>query len=122
MTPPIFVFGSNLAGRHGAGAALFARQNRGAVYGKGIGHHGNSYAIPTKDFDIRTIPLWEIANYVSTFLGYATSNPDFQFEVTKIGCGLAGYTEQQIAPMFAGAPQNCQMPAGWREIMGQVKT
>lgn len=109
----IFVFGSNLAGRHGKGAALFARKNYGAVYGVGIGRTGNSFAIPTKDHNIKTLPLSEIRKYVNIFLDYAKGNPDLQFEVTKIGCGLAGYTEDQIAPMFAEATSNCHLPEGW---------
>jgi hypothetical protein len=110
----IFVFGSNLAGRHGAGAALFARQNHGAIYGQGIGRQGNSYAIPTKDFSIHTLPLNHIRDYVNEFLQYARANPELQFQVTRIGCGLAGYTDSDIAPMFKGAPANCHLPEGWR--------
>jgi len=111
---PIFVFGSNLAGRHGKGAALFARQQRGAVYGVGVGRTGNAYAIPTKDEAIRTLPLDRIAPYVAAFLEYARDNPDLNFEVTRIGCGLAGYTDEQISPMFRAAPPNCLLPVGWR--------
>lgn len=110
----IFVFGSNLAGRHGKGAALFARQNHGAVYGVGAGRTGNSYAIPTKDENLRTLPLGTIGHYVDQFINYALDNLDLEFEVTKIGCGLAGYKESQIAPMFVGAPDNCHLPEGWR--------
>mgnify|MGYP005807985861 CR=1 FL=1 len=88
---PVFVFGSNLAGRHGKGAALWARQNRGAIYGKGMGLHGNSYAIPTKDERIRTLPLSMIADFVGCFLADARSRPDLTFQLTPIGCGLAGY-------------------------------
>lgn len=111
----IFVFGSNLAGRHGKGAALFAKQHHGAVYGVGIGHTGNAFAIPTKDEKIRTLPLDRIHVYVQDFLTYARNNPTLEFEVTKIGCGLAGYQEHQIAPMFAGAPMNCHLPDFWRK-------
>lgn len=110
----IFVFGSNLAGRHGKGAALFARQNHGAVYGVGVGRTGNSYAIPTKDEYIRTLPLDRIKPYVDEFISYARHNPELQFQVTKVGCGLAGYKESQITPMFAQAPDNCCLPEGWR--------
>lgn len=111
---PIFVFGSNLAGRHGKGAAFTAKRSFGAVYGVGVGHTGNAYAIPTKDRNIRTLPLSEIRKYVEGFVIYAEQNPTLMFTVTKIGCGLAGYTEEQIAPMFANAPQNCVLPTGWR--------
>ena len=113
----IFVFGSNLAGRHGKGAALFARKNHAAVYGQGKGRQGNSYAIPTKDHSIQTLPLAAIQRHVQTFLEYASGpqNSTLEFEVTKIGCGLAGYTEEQIAPMFLNAPANCHLPKGWRK-------
>ena len=110
----IFVFGSNLAGRHGKGAALCARNLCGAKYGVGVGRTGNAYAIPTKDEQIKTLPLSRIAEYVSEFLDYATAHPELEFEVTRIGCGLAGYKEDQVAPMFATAPMNCHLPAGWR--------
>lgn len=113
MTNRIFVFGSNLAGRHGKGAALFARQNRGAIYGQGKGLQGQSYAIPTKDKNISTLPLTEISIYVSEFVIFAQSRPDLEFEVTKIGCGLAGYSEAQIAPLFINVPKNVFLPEGW---------
>jgi hypothetical protein len=110
---PVFVFGSNLAGRHGKGAALFAFQHRGALYGKGFGRQGNSYAIPTKDSRFRTLSLEEIAQAVQLFLRYAEQHPELTFEVTRIGCGLAGYYDEQIAPMFRGAPDNCILPKEW---------
>jgi hypothetical protein len=109
----IFVFGSNLAGRHGKGAALHARRNCGAIYGQGTGRQGQSYAIPTKDKQIRTLPLYLIAAYVGDFLFYANSHPELQFVVTRIGCGLAGYRDEQIAPMFKGAPSNCRFDPAW---------
>lgn len=110
----IFVFGSNLAGRHGKGAALYARKHHGAVYGVGVGRTGNAYAIPTKDERLQTMPLNAIAAFVSHFIEYATLHPELKFEVTRIGCGLAGYRDDQIAPMFRGAPANCLLPEGWR--------
>lgn len=109
----VFVFGSNLAGRHGKGAALHARQHYGAVYGVGEGPTGNSYAIPTKDAKIRTLPLEAIQRAVTRFLEYAKANHTKHFHVTRIGCGLAGYTDEQIGPMFKGAPSNCVLPDGW---------
>lgn len=111
----IFVFGSNLAGRHGAGAAKFALENHGAKYGTGWGHVGNSFAIPTKDEHIKTLPLTKIKFYVDQFIGYAKSNPKLTFQVTAIGTGLAGYKHSDIAPMFKDAPANCILPAGWRD-------
>lgn len=110
----IFVFGSNLAGRHGAGAALCARYEHGAVYGVGSGRTGNAYAIPTKDSLLRPLSLPEIQENVSEFIAYAEASPELEFEVTKVGCGLAGYKECQIKPMFKAAPANCFLPAGWR--------
>ncbi|WP_332107419.1 A1S_2505 family phage non-structural protein [Variovorax sp. RA8] len=111
---PVFVFGSNTHGRHGKGAALFARQQRGAIYGQGEGLQGNSYAIPTKgqrqDRVLFTLPLEQIRAGVDRFLAFAASRPELQFEVTPIGCGHAGYRPAEIAPMFENAPANCQLP------------
>lgn len=113
--PSIFVFGSNLAGRHGKGAALHARQHHGAIYGQGIGLQGNSYAIPTKNHQIQTLPLEAIQIYINEFIGFAKANPDLHFQVTAIGTGLAGYSHNQIGPMFAKSPNNCTLPAEWQE-------
>lgn len=107
---PCFVFGSNEAGRHGKGAALWARQHRGAILGQGEGHQGNSYAIPTKSATLRTLPVPVIREYVRKFLQFAWSRPDMLFQITPIGCGLAGLKPDQVAPMFKGAPPNCLMP------------
>lgn len=114
---PIFVFGSNLAGRHGAGAAKDAVKYYGARYGKGEGHHGCSYAIPTKDKNLNPLPLDEIRRYVRRFLGYAALYSHLTFRVTRVGCGLAGYKDEQIAPMFSKATNNCILPKEWIEIM-----
>lgn len=111
----IFVFGSNLAGRHGKGAALYAKQHHSAIYGQGIGAQGNSYAIPTKDAKLNTLSLETINIHVMEFIHYAEGKPELEFEVTRIGCGLAGYTDDQISPMFTGAPANCKLPEGWRK-------
>jgi len=115
----IFVFGSNLAGRHGKGAALYARRYHGAIYGQGVGLQGSSYAIPTKDERIRTLPLSQILPYVEEFLEFARSHPDIEFQVTRIGCGLAGYKDEHIAPMFRGAPSNCVLAPEWQEVLGE---
>lgn len=112
MPRTIFVFGSNLAGRHGKGAALFARQKCGATYGQGEGLQGDSYAIPTKDAQLRTLPLSEVQKHVETFLDFARQFNAI-FTVTRIGCGLAGYQDADIAPMFAAAQPNCILPDGW---------
>lgn len=113
---PVFVFGSNLAGRHGAGSAKAAREQHGAEPGVGEGCTGNAYAIPTKDEQLRVLPLEHIAFCVATFLRHAERHPDTTFTVVKIGCGLAGYEEADIAPMFAHAPANCELPEGWRPV------
>ena len=89
---------------------MWARQNRSARYGQGEGWQGNSYAIPTKDRDLRSLPLADIAAGVETFLSYARANPLEAFELTPIGCGLAGYKPADIAPMFAQAPPNVILP------------
>lgn len=114
MSKAIFVFGSNLAGRHGKGAAVEARQTYGAVYGEGRGRTGNAYAIPTKDEKLNPLILEHIENNVTEFLDYARDHPSLVFKVTKIGCGLAGYKEEDIKPFFANAPLNCELPLGWR--------
>ncbi|WP_298952075.1 hypothetical protein [uncultured Methylobacterium sp.] len=109
----VFVFGSNLAGRHGKGAALTAKLRHGAIQGQGEGLQGQSYGIPTKDESVRTLPLDRIEWHVIRFLQFARDRPDFRFFVTRIGCGLAGYHDDEIAPFFAAAPDNCILPAGW---------
>lgn len=114
MKNNIFVFGSNLAGRHGKGAALTAYRTHGAIYGQGMGLQGNSYAIPTKDEQLNILPLHKIQKYVDTFIRFAKLNPDKTFQVTRIGCGLAGYDDVDIAPFFKNAPDNCILPVGWR--------
>ena len=116
LEPSIFVFGSNLAGRHGKGAALTALQHYGAVYGQGEGLQGQSYAIPTKDFQLKPLPLTSIENHVRVFLDFARSRPHWSFYVTAIGCGLAGYHDAEIAPFFKDAPENCELPHGWRYL------
>lgn len=125
---PIFVFGSNMAGRHGKGAALFAKRNYGAKQGVGEGRTGNAYAIPTKyqvsDTDTRllVLPLDRIADSVARFIRYALDYPELEFHVTAIGTGLAGYSHYQIAPMFAGAPPNCKIPEPWLKSFKDTKT
>lgn len=108
----IFVFGSNLRGRHGAGAALAAAELYGAVEGVGKGLQGRSYAIPTKDAYIRTLSLSEIETYVKEFVKFTHDNPELMFMVTPVGTGLAGYSHHEIAPMFKGVI-NCWLPLPW---------
>jgi hypothetical protein len=109
----IFVFGSNLAGRHGAGAARHAVEHHGARYGVGEGLQGNSYAIPTKDRNLRPLPLPAIAEAVCRFLAFADEHRELRFYMTKVGCGLAGYRSEDIAPMFRLVPQNVVLPVDW---------
>lgn len=110
----IFVFGSNEAGRHGAGAAKAAVDFYGAKYGNGFGLQGRSYAIPTKDEHIETLPLNVIEAYVEIFLEFVRLNPDKKFFMTRIGCVLAGYDDYQIAPLFVDAPTNINFPEDWK--------
>lgn len=95
-----FVFGSNLAGRHGAGSAKAAVDYYGATYGTGVGVSGNTYAIPTKDEHIVSMELDEIKPYVEEFIRYAKEHQNIDFHVVMIGCGLAGFTNEQMAPLF----------------------
>ncbi len=113
----VFVFGSNLAGKHGKGAARAAAVNFGAINGVGIGPQGNSYAIPTKDKFIQTLSKKVIHLYVNDFLDYARRNPDTKFFVTRIGCVLAGYQDEDIAPLFKPAPDNCSFAEEWRNYL-----
>jgi len=112
----VFVFGSNVAGIHGAGAALQARKKFNARLGVGEGPTGQCYAIPTKDKNIRTRSLQEIEVSVRTFLAHANKHRELEFIVSAIGCGLAGYAPHQIAPMFAGHPDNVIIPECFASI------
>ena len=94
----VFVFGSNLAGMHGGGAAYIAFQKFGAVMGCGVGLRGQSYAIPTMQGGVETIKP-----YVDEFITFAKSRPDLFFYVTRIGCGIAGFRDRDIAPLFKDA-------------------
>ena len=94
----VFVFGSNLAGMHGAGAAYVAFQKFGAVMGCGVGLRGQSYAIPTMQGGVETIKP-----YVDEFIAFAKAHPEFFFYVTRIGCGIAGFRDWEIAPLFTEA-------------------
>lgn len=94
----VFVFGSNLAGMHAGGAARLAADRFGAVWGQGVGLQGQSYAIPTMQGGVETI-----RPYVDEFIGFARSHPELTFYVTRIGCGIAGFTVKEIAPLFSEA-------------------
>ena len=94
----IFVFGSNLQGAHGGGAAWLAYDKFGAVWGQGVGLQGQSYGIPTMQGGVETIEP-----YVTEFIRFAKAHPELIFLVTRIGCGIAGFTPKQIAPLFYDA-------------------
>jgi hypothetical protein len=94
----IFVFGSNLAGMHGGGAAYAAWRKFGAIMGQGVGLQGQSYGIPTMQGGVDTIKP-----YVDEFITFAKDHPELFFYVTRIGCGIAGFRDEEIAPLFAAA-------------------
>ena len=106
----IFVFGSNLQGMHGGGAARIAYQKFGAIMGQGVGLQGHSYGIPTMQGGVETI-----RPYVDEFITFAKEHPAMTFLVTRIGCGIAGFTDDEIAPLFTGAHgvENVVLPEGW---------
>lgn len=123
MNGEIFVFGSNLAGRHGKGAALVAKNEFNAINGRAegyqyqettyIGPTRHCYAIPTKDEHIQTLPLNRIRIYVHTFVKFSKRS-QATFFVTRVGCRLAGYKDEDIAPMFAECGDNVIFPEEWR--------
>jgi hypothetical protein len=113
----IFTFGSNLSGIHGAGAARYALEKKGARMGKGMGLQGLSYALPTKGLNITFLPFARVANYVEMFIIFARKHPNLEFQVTQIGCGLAGFTKEQIAPLFKGSPSNCYFDLEWQPLL-----
>lgn len=115
----VFVFGSNLSGIHGGGAARAAHREYGAVWGVAEGLTGHSYAIPTVQEGIAgPLTLEEIDQAARRFLDFATAHPEIQFFVTRIGCGLAGHKDADVAPMFASAPNNCSLPDTWKHVCG----
>ena len=91
----IFVFGSNLEGMHGGGAARLAYNKFGAIWGQGVGLQGQSYGIPTMHGGVE-----DIKPYVDEFIEFAKSHPELTFLVTRIGCGIAGFRDEEIAPLF----------------------
>ena len=110
----IFVFGSNLQGSHGGGAAAIAAKQFGAIWGQGVGLQGQSYGIPTMHGGIE-----EIKPYVDEFIEFAKQNPNLKFLVTRIGCGIAGFTEEEIAPLFAEGVnvENVYLPDTFLDII-----
>lgn len=110
----VFVFGSNLAGMHAGGAARIACRCFGAVWGQGVGLQGQSYAIPTMQGGVETI-----RPYVDEFIDFARRHPHLKFLVTEIGCGIAGFTPEEIAPLFAAAVsvENIWLPARFWKVL-----
>lgn len=111
-----FVFGANLRGRHGAGAALTAVQHFGAIEGQAQGLMGQSYGIATRDYYIKTLPLAAISKNIQSFIGFSHMHPNLRFFITPIGCGHAGYEPHQIAPLFYGIRDNCAIPLSWMQF------
>ncbi len=114
----IFVFGSNLGGYHGGGAAAIALRKFGAIWGQGVGLQGQSYAIPTMQGGVETIKP-----YVDEFIAFATEHPELKFYVTRIGCGIAGFRDEEIAPLFAAALEMPQviLPESFVQLLEQNK-
>lgn len=112
----IFVFGSNLAGSHGGGAARIAFEEFGAIWGQGVGMQGKCYAIPTMQGGVETI-----RPYVDEFISFARTHPEYTFLVTRIACGIAGFHPHEIAPLFADAVEieNVILPEDFVEIINQ---
>ena len=112
----IFVFGSNLAGAHGGGAARLAYNSFGAVWGQGVGLQGQSYAIPTMQGGVETIKP-----YVDKFIAFAQQHPELKFLVTRIGCGIAAFTSKDIAPLFQNAidQENVILPKDFVEVLAR---
>ena len=110
----IFVFGSNLSGSHGGGAAWLAYKRFGAVWGQGVGLQGQSYGIPTMQGGVETI-----RPYVDEFIAFAKVHPELTFLVTKIGCGIAGFSVEEIAPLFSEAidVENILLPRDFVELL-----
>ena len=110
----IFVFGSNLAGAHGGGAARLAYNHFGAVWGQGVGLQGQSYAIPTMQGGVETIKP-----YVDEFIAFAREHRELTFLVTRIGCGIAGFRDEEIAPLFREAldEENILLPETFVEAL-----
>jgi hypothetical protein len=117
----VFVFGGNEGGKHGAGAARYAFEKFGAVYGQGFGFQGRSFSIPTKNWKIETLPLSIIGFYVDRFVAFAECRSDLVFFVTKLGMGLAGLRADEIAPLFAAASKlpNVILPREFWEVLSK---
>jgi hypothetical protein len=115
----IFVFGSNYAGIHGAGAAKEASNRFGAQWGDCCGLQGNSFAIPTKDRYLKVLPFEKVKENIQDFITFVCSNEaaKYNFWITRVGCGLAGFDDRFIAPIFTRIVnfQNCSFPDLWKK-------
>jgi len=112
------VFSTNKAGRHSIGDAKLAMQKYGAMWGKAEGYEGHSYAIPTKDANIKNLDLHEIERSIQKFMRFAAEHSELEFHVTRMGCeDEHGYKDIKIAPMFRGAPKNCIFPKEWSRFL-----
>ncbi len=111
----VFVFGSNLQGHHYGGAARIANEKFGAIFGQGVGLQGQSYAIPTMQGGVETI-----RPYVDEFIKFAKQHPELIFYVTRIGCGIAGFQDSEIAPLFTAAVgmENVALPQSFMDVIG----
>jgi hypothetical protein len=119
----VFVFGSNESGIHGAGAARLAYDRFGARIGQGFGLIGQSFALPTKDWSVMTLELDIIEFYINRFEEYVRTNSHLNFMITRIGCGLAGYDAEDIAPLFKNfiELENVYLPEDFIEIINNLK-
>lgn len=113
----VFVFGSNLAGTHAGGAAKTALLHFGAIKGVGRGWSGQSYAIPTMNEHLQQMPLSQIQHYIEDFKIYTKNHPKLKYFITSLGCGVAGYKVEEIAPMFKGISKNVIFPASFRPFV-----
>lgn len=112
----VFVFGSNLDGAHGGGAAKIAREKFGAIWGQGVGLQGQSYGIPTMHGGVE-----DIKPYVNEFIEFARSHPELTFLVTRVGCGIAGFHDSEMAPLFAQAVSipNIHLPKSFWDVLNE---
>jgi len=121
----VFVFGSNELGIHGGGAARVARNQHGAVLHQGFGPQGNSFGIPTCSKPTgepnHEISLKKLDFYIRCFILWATMTPEKRFKVSQVGCGLAGWTAEEVAPLFINAPDNCSFDTDWKPFLGNRK-
>lgn len=116
----IWVFGSNLSGAHGAGAAKVALERFGAVYGRSSGLVGSSYAIPTKgrlNHGLPVLPMNLIEHHIEHFVWFSLKHQNLSFFVTRVGCGLAGLEDSAIAPLFQQCKENCSFAQEWEPIL-----